>query len=420
MDFYKQYPSGLRLVAKRLDHLYTVTVGVFVDVGSVKETAENNGYSHFIEHLLFKGTKKRTSLQISEAIDDIGASINAYTSKDNTCFYTKSASDDLEVCLDVLSDMYFNSTFPQDELDRERGVVLEEINMCDDTPDDVCSDLVAKALFFHQSLGQTILGNPENIKYSDKHSIENFKEKYYVPSGTVVSVCGKFDFDELDKLIEKYFEACCGKEKSTVEIEPNVEYTSKVLKEIKSINQAHVQLGWGGYPFNSPRSAANAMLASILGGGMTSRLYQSVREKNGLAYSVYSYPSSYLKAGTFEIYVGMSPENCVKTCKLIKDEIDKMLNDGVTETELSRAKIQAVNSLYMAVENPMTLMRLYGRSLLKYGDRFSIERDVERYKSVTLSDINLVARDVLTGRNAASYVGPDGVFDDLKAKLSLR
>lgn len=417
MDFYKQYPSGLRLVAKQLDHLYTVTVGVFVDVGSVKESVENNGYSHFIEHLLFKGTDKRTSLQISETIDDIGASINAYTSKDNTCFYTKSAADDMEMCIDVLSDMYFNATFPQEELDRERGVVLEEINMCDDTPDDVCSDLVAQALFYGQTLGQTILGNPDNIKYSDRHSIKKFKQKHYIPSATLVSVCGKFDFGVLDKLIEKYFESCCDQSKLMAETEPVVTYTSKTLHAFKSINQSHVQLAWGGYPFNSPQSAANSMLASILGGGMTSRLYQSVREKNGLAYSVYAYPSSYLNAGTFEIYVGMSPENSVKTCKLIKLEIDKLLNEGITETELNRAKIQAVNSLYMAVENPMTLMRLYGRSLLKYGDKFSIEKDVDRYKSVTLDYINSVARDVLTKPYAASYVGPKTVFDELLPEL---
>lgn len=420
MDFFKRYPSGLRLVAKPLDHLYTVTVGVFVDVGSVKETKENNGYSHFIEHLLFKGTDKRTSLQISEAIDDIGASINAYTSKDNTCFYTKSAADDVESCLDVLSDMYFNATFPQEELDRERGVVLEEINMCDDTPDDVCADLVSEALFCEQSLGQTILGNPENIKYSDRHSIKLFKERYYIPSGTVISVCGKFDFDALDKLIEKYFESNCSKENRAVEIEPDVNYTSNTLHSVKSINQSHVQLAWGAYPFNSPQSSACAMLASVLGGGLTSRLYQSVREKNGLAYSVYAYPSSYLKAGSFEIYVGMSPENSVKTCSLVKKEIDLLLENGVTETELARAKIQAVNSIYMAAENPMTLMRLYGRSLLKYNDKFSIEKDVARYKSVTLQDINNVARDMLTKPNAASYVGPDSELSTLLPKLSLR
>ncbi len=419
MDFFKQYPSGLRLVAKQLDHLYTVTVGVFIDVGCVKETAENNGFSHFIEHLLFKGTQKRTSLQISEAIDDIGASINAYTSKDNTCFYTKSAAVDLEVCLDILADMYLNAAFPADELERERGVVLEEIKMCEDTPDDVCADLSAKALFDGQSLGQTILGNPKNIKYCDRHSIKNFKEKYYIPNATVISVCGKFDFDKLDKLIERYFENNCSKGNSLAETEPKVTYTHKVYHSIKPINQSHLQLAWGGFPFNSPESAANSMLASVLGGGMTSRLYQSVREKNGLAYSVYAYPSAYLNGGSFEIYVGMSPKNSVKTCRLIYGEINKLLDYGVAQTELDRAKIQAVNSLYMAVESPMTLMRLYGRTWLKYNERFSVEKDIERYRSVSLNDINNVAVKVLKQPNAAAYVGPDGILQQLMPLIML-
>jgi len=418
MDFFKQYPSGLRLVAKQLDHLYTVTVGVFVDVGSVKENADNNGYSHFIEHLQFKGTERRTSLRISEEIDDIGASINAYTSKDNTCFYTKSVASDLETCLDVLLDMYFNAAFPDAELERERGVVLEEINMCDDTPDDVCSDLAASALFKGQSLGQTILGKPENIKYSDRHSIQKFKNRYYIPSATVISVCGKFDFDKLDKLIEKYFENNCAKDYLCVVSEPDVTYTSEMYHAVKPINQSHVQLAWGGFPVNSPESYANSMLASILGGGLTSRLYQSVREKNGLAYSVYAFPSTYLKAGTFEIYVGMSPENSVKTCRLIKNEIEKLVNDGVTETELQRAKTQAVNSLYMAVESPMTLMRLYGRSLLKYGEHFSVEKDVERYRAVTLNEINSVARTVFARKHASSYVGPDSILSSIMKELT--
>lgn len=418
MDFYKQYPSGLRLVAKQLDHLYTVTAGVYVNVGSVKETAENNGYSHFIEHLLFKGTSNRSSLQISETIDDVGASINAFTAKDSTCFYTKSASQDLSTCLDVLSDMYFNAAFPQDELDRERSVVLEEINMCDDAPDDVCSDLISKALFDGQSLGQTILGNPENIRYCDRHSIMEFKSKHYIPSATVISICGKFDFDELDRLVEEFFERNCDKGNKAFEIEPPAVYTSKLYHSFKPVNQSHVQFAWGAYPCQSPKTFANTVLASILGGGLTSRLYQSVREKNGLAYSVYAYPSYYLYAGSFEVYVGMSPENSVKTCKLINDEIDKLLNDGITDKELSRAKTQAVNSLYMAAENPMTLMRLYGKSLLKYNEHFSIDRDAERYKALTLGDVNDVAREIFTKPRASAYVGPEQGFEGLAPLLT--
>ena len=406
MDFYRQYPSGLRLVAKRLDNCYTVTLGVFVGVGCVKEDKSTNGYAHFIEHLLFKGTEKRSCLQISEEIDDIGANINAYTSKDSTCFYTKSAAYDLEKCMDVLSDMYFNASIPQDELDRERGVVIEEIKMCNDTPDDVSQDLISQALFYKQNLGQTILGNAENIKYSDRHSILNFKKSHYIPTSTVISVCGKFDYDELDKLVEKYFEQNCDKSMRTDVVEQNVTYTHRFLHSFKKIEQSHLQLAWGGCSLADDNRCAISMLASILGGGLSSRLNQVIREQHGLAYSVYAYPSYYSNCGTFEIYVGLSPENCVKACDLIKVELQKLIADGVTERELARARIQAVNALYMNVESNMTLMRLYGRSMLKLNELFDVEKDVAKYNAVTVEDVNRLLREIFAKPHASAYVGP--------------
>ncbi|MCH5160004.1 MAG: insulinase family protein [Clostridiales bacterium] len=406
MDFFKQYPSGLRLVAKQQSNSYTVSMGIFVDVGCVKETAETNGYSHFIEHLVFKGTERRSCLQISEEIDDIGANINAYTSKDSTCFYTKSASDDLEKCMDVLSDMYFNATIPEDELEREKGVVIEEIKMCEDTPDDVSQDLISRALFYGQSLGQTILGPIKNIEYSDRHSILNFKKKHYIPASTVIAVCGKFDFDELDKLFCKYFEENCDKNGLQPEKEPEINYKSRFLHKFKKIEQSHLQLAWGGYSLQSSDRCANSMLASILGGGLSSRLNQVIREQNGLAYSVYAYPSYYLRGGTFEIYVGLSPENNSRVCELLKAEIDKLLKNGVTEKEFRRAQIQAVNALYMNAESNMTLMRLYGRSMLKLNEMFNVDRDVENYKAVTIDKINDVASHIFTQPHASAYVGP--------------
>ena len=419
MDFYKQYPSGLRLVAKRLDNFYTVSLGVFVDVGCVKEDASTNGYSHFIEHLVFKGTERRSCLQISEEIDDIGANINAYTAKDSTCFYTKSSSEDLEKCMDVLSDMYFNASIPEDELEREKGVVIEEIKMCQDTPDEVSQDLISQALFYEQSLGQTILGTIENIKYSDRHSILKFKNKHYIPTSTVISVCGKFDIDELDKLVEKYFEQHCDSA-SVPDAEPQVKYCSQFLYTFKPIEQSHLQLAWGGYSLRNSERCANNMLASILGGGLSSRLNQVIREQNGLAYSVYAYPSYYTNSGSFEIYVGLSPENNEKACNLIKTELDKLLSNGITEKELARARIQAINALYMNVESNMTLMRLYGRSMLKLNELFNVESDIAKYKAVTVDDVNNVARSILTKPHASAYVGPEVDAYNCVSKLTLK
>ena len=404
MDFYKQYPSGLRLVAKKLENFHTVSFGVYVDVGSVREDASNNGYSHFIEHLLFKGTKRRTSQQISEEMDDIGATLNAYTAKDCTCYYTKSVSTDLEKCIDLLSDMYFNATLPEDELEKERSVVLEEINMCEDTPDDVSQDLISQAIFYQQPLGQTILGNADNIKYSDRHSILEFKNKYYIAPNTVISVAGDFDFDQLDKLVEKYFETNAGKG-IALSAEPSVCYTSQFLHKFKDIEQAHLEIAVGGYSVGSNERYALSVLSSALGGGMSSRLFQSIREKHGLVYSVYSYPSYYSTCGMLEIYAGLSPANIEKVCQLIQQEIDLLVADGITQKELDRAKTQAINGLYMSVESNMTLMRLYGRTMLKLGKIYNAEQEVENYKNVTLFDVHKVAQSVFAQKYASSYVG---------------
>lgn len=405
MEYTKKYPSGLTLVAKQIDHAYTVVFGVYVDIGSVREDKSTNGFSHFIEHLMFKGTNKRNALQISEELEDIGANINAFTSKENTCFYTKSAHTELEKCVDVLSDMYFNAQFPQEELDKERGVVLEEIKMCEDTPDDLVQDLISSALYFEQPMGQTILGLRDNIKYCDRHSILNFKKKHYIPSKTVISVAGKFDFNQLDKLVERYFESNFEGAFEDISPVPSVAYCDKFLHAFKDIEQAHLQLSWGGVSVDSPKRYALSLLANILGGGMSSRLVQVIREQHGLAYSVYAYPSYYENCGNFEIYVGCSPENNQLVCQLLQKVLTDLVKNGVTEKELSRAKVQAVNALYMNAESNMTLMRLYGRCMLKSGKLFNVQEEIDGYTSLTVQDINDVARQIFTQKHASAYVG---------------
>ncbi len=322
--------------------------------------------------------------------------------------------------MDVLSDMYFNAQFPQDELDKERGVVLEEIKMCEDTPDDLVQDLISSALYFGQPMGQTILGLPENIKYCDRHSILNFKKKHYIPSKTVISVAGKFDFDTLDKLVQTHFESNCqGRYDQLPAIEDCV-YCDKFLHSFKDIEQSHLQISWGGVDVNSPKRYAVSLLANILGGGMSSRLVQVIREQHGLAYSVYAYPSYYENCGNFEIYVGFSPENNGKVCKLIEQVLSAVVNNGITEKELSRAKAQAVNALYMNAESNMTLMRLYGRSMLKGGKLFNVEEEIAGYSSLTVQDINEVARRIFSQKHASAYVGKKIDSFDLVTKISVK
>lgn len=416
MHFYKQYPNGLRLVAEQMDSCYTVSFGIMVNVGSIREDEQTNGLSHFVEHLLFKGTQKRTAQQISEELDDIGANLNAYTSKDVTCYYTKSIAEDLEKCIDVLSDMYFNASFPADELEKERGVVLEEISSACDNPEDVSADLIMGALFNTQPLGQTILGNRDIIKYCDRHSIIEFKQKHYFPANTVVSVAGKFDFDELDDLVSNYFnvDQPCN---LVAEIEPACNYTNDFLHEFKDVNQAHLQLAWGGCNYQSKEYEAMCLMCNTLGGGMSSRLFQSIREQHGLVYSIYSYPSFYTHNGSVEIYAGLSPDNIDKFSKLIKEEIDKFVTDGISQKELERGKVQAVNHLLMGLENNLSLMRVFGRFMLKTNTVYDVVEQRRAYERLTVDDVNRVARNVFATPYASSYVGPDCKQFDTISKI---
>ncbi len=404
MDFYKQYKSGLRLIAAKLDNFYTVSFGVFVNVGSVMENNENNGYSHFVEHLLFKGTERRSALQISEEIDDIGANINAFTSKDCTCFYTKSAAGDLEKCVDVLSDMYFNSTLHDSEFVREKDVVLEEIKMCEDTPDDLSQDAIASALFYNQPLGQTILGLPSNIEYSDRHNIKEFIKKHYTAANTVISVAGNFDFEKLDSFVERYFESNFSTVGS-LNVEPCSRYTNKFIHRFKDIEQVHLEFAVGGCSIDSPKRYAQSVLCSTLGGGLSSRLFQTIREKHGLAYSVYAYPGSYTNCGSLGIYAGLSSQNIKKVCNLIRDEIVLLVDKGITQKELDRAKIQATNALYGTLESNMTLMRLYGKTMLKTGSVFNPQNEIDCYRSVDLASVRDVAEELFSQKHASSFVG---------------
>lgn len=418
MKFCKSYPSGLRLVCEQMPSAYSVALGVYVDVGSVREDESTNGFSHFIEHLSFKGTTRRTALQISEEMENIGATINAFTAKDCTCYYTRSISSDLEKCMDVLSDMYFNASFPKEEMDRERGVVLEEISMSADNPSDYAGDLIGQATYFGQSLGQTILGKPENIKYCDRHSIIDFKEMHYVPSSTVISVAGALSFEQVDELVQKYFETNFAAESPVLPAEPTSAATSIFLSAFRDVEQSHLELNWCGVPAYDKDIYAVSVLSDVLGGGMTSRLVQEIREKRGLAYSVYCGTASYKNNGSLEIYVGYNPKNSKLVANLVHDEIQKIVDYGVTQAEVDRSVMLTTNSIYMSAEANMFFMRVNGRRILKTGKPFDIDTEISACKSVAVDDVNRVAKTIFAANPAVAYVGPKTDADyDVAAKI---
>ncbi len=387
MVYSKTYDNGLRLVINKMDGLMSVTAGVIVKTGSYNETAEENGISHFIEHTVFKGTEKRTAFDISDHIDRIGAQINAFTSKELTCYYTKSISEHLEESLDVLSDIFFNSVFDKTELEKEKGVVIEEINMCDDTPEDLCLDLLAEAYYGTEGLGRPILGPAKNIRRFTAKDVHAYIDKYYTADNVVISIAGNVDIEKATALIEKYFASNFKKNKSAIQTITRATF-SQNLHKYKKIEQAHVGIAMRGVKMNDEKSDAFSIANIIFGGGMSSRLFQKIREELGIAYSVYSYPSAYKDNGVLEIYAGLNAQSRDSAVSAIIDELIRFRKDGVSEQEFARGKEQVKSAFIMGRESTASQMLLYGKYMTYTGCEFDFDERLKKIDAVSLSDVH--------------------------------
>ncbi|HRX13797.1 MAG TPA: pitrilysin family protein [Eubacteriales bacterium] len=417
-EFYKRFDSGLRLVFKKMPGLYTVSFGVLVGAGSRYETQKYNGYSHFIEHLLFKGTQKRTALDISEEIDAVGGQINAYTSKDTTCYYTRTASEYLEKGFDLISDMYFNATFAEKEFEMEKKVILEEISMDEDVPEDVCHDIIAESIFGKTPLAQKIVGSSKNIESATRDSVIDYKKSYYLPSNTVITIAGQADFDEICSFTEKYFESQFKDFSKEKIVKPEApEYRNDFNYKFKDVEQSHISIAYPGFELGNPKSSAAAIAANILGGGMSSRLFQTIREKNGMAYSVYSFPSLYSNCGYMEIYCGTNPSNLKKLIPLLQKEMDKFRKEYFTKKEFDIGKAQLIGNTMLAQESSMTVMNAYGSYLIKKDTHFSIQERIDAIKNTTEKDVKNAIDEIFGGKCASAYVGKKVDGFDLVEKI---
>ncbi len=391
MEFYKTYDSGLKLVIKPMDGMFTVSSGIIVATGSRNETKETNGISHFIEHTMFKGTKKRNSFQISDEIDRIGSSINAFTSKEATCYYTKSIVEHQEETFEILADLFLNSTFPKEELDKERGVIIEEINMTEDTPDEVCLDLLSTAFYGESGLGQTILGPIENIERFTKEDVLKYLHDYYVPSNICITIAGKVDVEKTVELVDKYFANFKGfGDVNTIPVSPKVDrftesYTQNLYK-VKDIEQAHIALSFPACKYGDEKSIATNIAVSVIGGTMSSRLFQTVREELGLCYTVYAYSSFYKDTAKVEIYAGVNPKNRQKAFDSIVQVIENFKN-GITEEEFIRGKEQLKSAFIMSKESTSSEMQVYARGWLSIGEKFDYDKKIEANNAVTKEEV---------------------------------
>ena len=406
MSFLKRYDNGLKVVIKRIPTLFSVSIGVMVNTGSVNETKENNGISHFIEHMMFKGTKKRTAFDVSNDVDKMGAQINAYTSKENTCYYVKTMTSHLEDSIEILSDIFFNSTFLEKEIEREKGVVIEEINMSKDSPEDTCYDLLAKSYFGDNGYGKTILGPIENVKRFTQDDIKTYISEYYTPDNVVISVAGNVNIKETLELIEKYFvNNFANKTKGATYSYQEVDKGYIVTK--KDIEQTHIGLCLKGYKATDKKAYALNIANIIFGGGMSSRLFQKIREEMGLCYSIYSYMSQYKDNGVLEIYSAVNPKSyqtaLLEIVKLIKD----FGNNGVSIEEFNRGKEQVKSSLIMSQESTSSQMFSLGRYLIYHDKKLDFKKRIKEIDEITIEDVNKIVKEVFVTDNLSiALLGP--------------
>ncbi len=385
MVHFKQLDNGLRLVVNQMSGLMSVTMGILVHTGASVESDKEDGISHFIEHMMFKGTKKRTAFKISDEMDRIGAQMNAFTGKDLTCYYAKSTTGHAEEAFEILADLFLNSTFPEDEMSREKGVIIEEINMNEDTPDDLCLDMLSRAYYGERGYGRNILGPRKNVEGFTRDDIKSYMQKRYCSDNIVISMAGNIDIKVAEAMVEKHFagmlKCCCSKTDVKVELQ------AKSLFKTKDIEQVHIGIAFPSVKRYDKLFDATQIMNAILGGSMSSRLFQSVREELGLAYTVYSYISTYCETGTLAVYAGVNAEKYRQSAEAIYSCVNDLRKKNISEEEFLRGKEQLISSQIFAQESTSSQMLLFGKELLYRGRVYNFEDRVNKISSVTLNDV---------------------------------
>lgn len=400
-----QLENGVQILTEDVPHVRSVAVGVWIDIGSRDEWPAVTGISHFIEHMLFKGTEHRTAKEIAEALDAVGGQLNAFTTKEYTCYYARVLDEHFDLAVDILFDMLFGSRFAPAELDRERGVIMEEIKMYEDAPDELVHDVFATALWQGHALGRPIIGSAAVIAGLSREDILAYYRRYYVPGNLVVSVAGNIDHQTVGEKLSRIFEDLKGPEstRSLVRPAPHQGITCRN----KDIEQVHLCVGVPGLPLDHDRIYVCQLVNTILGGGLSSRLFQEIREQRGLAYSIFSYHSSYRDTGLLGIYAGLSKENVGPVMELVFKEIAGLRQNGVSTEELRRAKDQLKGNLLLSLESVSTRMSRLGKSQLYLGRVVAPEDVVAKVNQVTAEDIVALAGEMLQPELfAMASVGP--------------
>ncbi len=399
-------PNGIRVVAENMTSVESVAIGLWVNIGSRDEEAHEHGISHFLEHMFFKGTLRRSASDIAQEIDAIGGELNAFTSRETTTFYAKVLKNHLSKAAEILSDNFHHSQFEPREIEKERQVVMEEIRMVEDDPEDLVYTLHLEELLKGNPLGRSILGTTETLSGMNRKKIVHFLKRTYDPKQIVISVAGRFHFGTLFKLLESAFGKYNGTQTRLIPRIPP-EITPRFVVKRRKLEQVHVCISSPGFSVAHPQREALYVLNAILGGGVSSRLFQEIRERRGLAYSIYSSPSFYQDGGLFTIYAGTGAKSAPQVVELIFKELKKLKEKGIVREELTKAKEHIKGSLLLSTESSSSRMNRLAKDELYFGHHFSLEEVIRRIRGVTLQRVHDVADTLFNPKSLSlTAIGP--------------
>lgn len=404
-------PNGMRVVTDRMDSVETVALGAWVGVGTRHETADVNGISHLLEHMAFKGTGRRSALKIAEEMDNVGGHLNAYTSRDHTAYFAKVLKDDTALAVDIISDILLNSTMDEEELDRERQVIVQEISQVNDTPDDIVFDHFQSVAYPGQPMGWPVLGSEANVRSIAPDRLKAYLAEHYAADNMVVAASGAVDHDRFVALIETAFADL----RRTANVVPvPARYAGGERREKRKLDQIHVVLGFPGVTHDDPSFYDVAALSVLMGEGMSSRLFQEIREKRGLAYAVFSSTQSFADTGLFQIYTGTGPAEIKTLIPVLCGEVKKAAGT-ITSDEVRRAKAQLKSSILMSLESPSSRCTQRARQLVVYGRTLTTQEIVEKIETISVMGITAAAASIFAGTPTLAAIGKLDRLPELSA-----
>ena len=397
-------PSGLTVLTERMERVETVSFGAYVGAGTRHETAAENGVAHFLEHMAFKGTETRSAADIAEAIENVGGHINAYTSREQTAYYVKLLKEDLALGADIIGDILCHSTFEPDELERERGVILQEIGQANDTPDDVVFDHFQSAAYPAQPMGRPVLGTEGIIRGMKREALHGFMRQHYTRRNMVIAASGKLDHAEVVELAAKHFADLPTAEAATP---MPADYMGGEYRELRDLDQAHIVLGFSAPGYGEPDYYPAMLLSTLLGGGMSSRLFQEIRERRGLVYSIYSFTAPAVDGGLFGIYAGTGESEAAELMPVTLEELAKVQRE-VSEAELARARAQLKAGLLMSLESTGSRCEQLARQWQIFGRVIPASETVAKIEAVTVDEVRAAAAKIFRQKPTLATIGPVG------------